>query len=124
MAKKTVLIFDDDEDLLGIFQFLFEDNGWQVHTCSNCDEVIERTKEIKPDLILMDNWIPTIGGIAATQLLKNDQDLKTIPIIYISANNDVKALSEQAGADAFIAKPFDFNELGELAEKLANKTDV
>ncbi|TCC88032.1 response regulator [Pedobacter frigiditerrae] len=124
MANQTVLIFDDDDDLLTIFSFLFEDMGWQVFTHPTCDDVLERTRETKPDLILMDNWIPTIGGIAATQLLKADEELKAIPVIYISANNDVKALSARAGADAFVAKPFDFDELGALAKKLVNKTGV
>lgn len=124
MAQQTVLIFDDDDDLLTIFSFLFEDMGWQVFTHPTCDDVLERTRQTKPDLILMDNWIPAIGGIAATQLLKADEELKGIPVIYISANNDVKALSEQAGADAFIAKPFDFGELSDLAKKLANKAGV
>ncbi|RZJ19796.1 MAG: response regulator [Acinetobacter sp.] len=121
MAKQTVLVFDDDDDLLNIFTFLFEDMGWEVFTHPTCNDVLEKTRETKPDLILMDNWIPTIGGIAATQLLKADDELKEIPVIYISANNDVKTLSAKAGADAFIAKPFDFNELSELAEKLVNK---
>lgn len=124
MAKQTVLIFDDDDDLLNIFTFLFEDMGWLVFTHPTCNDVIERTRETKPNLILMDNWIPTIGGIAATQLLKADDELKKIPVIYISANNDVKTLSAKAGAEAFIAKPFDFNELSALAEKLTNKTNL
>jgi len=124
MTQQTVLIFDDDDDLLNIFSFLFEDMGWLVFTHSTCDDVLERTRETKPDLILMDNWIPTIGGIAATQLLKADEELKEIPVIYISANNDVKALSARAGADAFIAKPFNFDKLGAIAEKLVNKTGI
>jgi CheY-like chemotaxis protein len=122
MAAKKVLIFDDDEDLLGIFTFLFEENGWQVHTYQSCDEVIEKTKQISPQLILMDNWIPTIGGIEATRLLKSDEYLRHIPVLYISANNDVRSLSEQAGAEAFLAKPFNFDELEALVEKLVNKT--
>lgn len=118
---KRVLIFDDDEDLLIIFRFLFEDNGWQVFTCETCDEIVEKVKETGADLVLMDNWIPSIGGIAATKLLKSHAQLKDIPVIYISANNEVKKLSEKAGADAFMAKPFDFDALFRLAVSLTNK---
>ena len=121
MVDKRVLIFEDDKDLLIIFEFLFEDNGWQVFTNATSDEVIERTEEVQPHLILMDNWIPNIGGIAATQALKADSRFSRIPVIYISANNDVSSLSEKAGADAFMAKPFDFDELCGLADKLLNK---
>lgn len=119
---KRVLIFDDDQDLLDIFRFLFEDSGWLVNTFQNCDHIVERTQELKPDLILMDNWIPTIGGIKATQVLKSHSTLSHIPVIYISANNDIKALSQVAGADAFLAKPFDFEELFKIVQSLVNKS--
>jgi two-component system cell cycle response regulator DivK len=118
---KRVLVFDDDADLLDIFRFLFEDSGWQVYTFETCDELISKATEIHPDLILMDNWIPPQGGISATQLLKNDALLKEIPVIFVSANNDVKELSIKAGADAYIEKPFDFDVLMDRANLLTNK---
>lgn len=117
--EKSVLIFDDDDDLLTIFTFLFEENNWTVHTRSVCDNAAQTAFEIGPDLILMDNWIPSIGGIAATKELKADTRVNKIPVIYISANNDVHKLSDQAGADAFMSKPFDLDVLLELAQKLA-----
>lgn len=116
--KKRLVVFDDDEDLLNIFRFLFEDEGWKVETFSSCDEVIAVTQNIKPDLILMDNWIPSIGGIEATQLLKSHPDLRKIPVVYVSANNEIKELSIRAGADGFMAKPFDFSALMQLANSL------
>ena len=116
--KKSLLVFDDDEDLLTIFRFLFEDEGWEVETFSSCDEVIAVAQTINPDLILMDNWIPSIGGIEATQLLKSHPELKKTPVIYVSANNEIKELSLRAGADGFIAKPFDFSALMQLANSI------
>lgn len=121
LIGKTVLIFDDDPDLLIIFRFLFEDEGWKVHTFEISDEVIEKVREFSPDLILMDNWIPNIGGIEATQRLKREPLLQEIPVIYISANSNVEELSAQAGADAYMAKPFDFDPLLQMALKLTNK---
>lgn len=118
LTEKKVLIFDDDPDLLIIFRFLFEDQGWEVHTFETCDEVVEHAKEFSPHLILMDNWIPNIGGVAATQRLKNHPELREIPVIYISANSNVQELCLQAGADAFMAKPFDFDPLHQLAMTL------
>lgn len=121
MPQKTVVIFDDDADLLTIFHYIFEEMDWRVLSYQDCDQVVDIARNITPDLILMDNWIPSIGGIAATQLLKADRELSKIPVIYISANNDVMALSVQAGADAFIAKPFDFTELEETAKRLTGQ---
>ena len=70
-----------------------------------------------PDIIFMDNWLPDVGGIDATKALKNNDSLKHIPVIYFSANNDVKSLAEQAGADGYLSKPFDILELEEIVSK-------
>jgi two-component system cell cycle response regulator DivK len=120
-AVNKIVIFDDDADLLGIFRFLFEDSGWEVYAFENCNDLIRKTKEIMPRLILMDNWIPPQGGIIATQMIKNDSILKEIPVIFVSANNDVKELAIKAGADAYTEKPFDFDVLNDLAILLINK---
>jgi len=120
-GKKRIIIFDDDSDLLDIFAFLFEEDGWDAYTFQSCDEVIRIGAAFFPDLVVTDNWIPSIGGIAATQLLKGDASLKKIPVIYVSANNDVGELSKKAGAEAFVAKPFNFDPLLALARSLVNK---
>ncbi|RYE26912.1 MAG: response regulator [Sphingobacteriaceae bacterium] len=111
MMTKKVLIFDDDEDILAICTYILEEQGWEVNTFSNCNNIIEKVESIMPDVILMDNWIPDSGGIIATQAIKQQQHLKQIPVIYFSANNDIKTLAQQAGADSFLAKPFDLEEL-------------
>ena len=59
----------------------------------------------------MDNWIHTIASIRATRLLKTDAILQRIPIVYISVNNDLETLSNQAGAEAFTTKPLNFDKL-------------
>lgn len=114
---KKVLIFDDDEDILAICTYILEEQGWQVSTFSNCNNIIEKVESIMPDVILMDNWIPDSGGIVATQALKNQERLKHIPVIYFSANNDIRTLAHQAGADSFLAKPFDLEELEDVVNK-------
>ena len=78
-------------------------------------------KEIGPDVILMDNWIPDSGGIVASRTIKSNEELQHIPIVYFSANNDIKALAQEAGADAFLAKPFDLEELEKIIEGLMDK---
>ena len=108
---KKIIIFDDDEDILSICSYILEEQGWKVYTFTNCNNIIERVSGILPDVILMDNWIPDDGGIMATQSLKLDEDLKTIPVIYFSANSDIQLLADHAGADSYLAKPFDLEEL-------------
>jgi CheY-like chemotaxis protein len=64
-----------------------------------------------PAVILMDNWIPDVGGIETTQQLKSHPKLKDIPVIYFSANWDIHQLAEIAGAETYLAKPFNLDDL-------------
>ena len=104
------MIFDDDKDILAICTFIFKRLGWVVSSSENCIDIVEKVRADKPDVILMDNWIPDNGGIVATRQLKQTEDLQKIPVIYFSANRDVESLANQAGADAYIQKPFDLKE--------------
>jgi len=69
---KRIIIFDDDEDILSICSYILEEQGWQVHSFTDCNDIIERVEGIDPNVILMDNWIPDIGGMRATQILKKN----------------------------------------------------
>jgi two-component system cell cycle response regulator DivK len=111
---KRIIIFDDDEDILSICIYILEEQGWEVHAYTNCNNIIERVSDINPDVILMDNWIPDEGGIIATQTLKKNDKLKHIPVIYFSANSDIQLLADHAGAETYLAKPFDLEDLDKV----------
>ncbi len=108
---KTILIFDDDEDILSICSYILEERGWTVHTLITCNNILEQVKTLQPTAILMDNWIPDEGGVNATQKLKASEQLKSIPVINFSANSDIKNIAKEAGADTYLAKPFDLEAL-------------
>lgn len=108
---KKIIIFDDDEDILSICSYILEEQGWEVHTFTDCNNITEKVSGVLPDVILMDNWIPDAGGIIATQTLKKSEALKNIPVIYFSANSDIQLLANHAGAQTYLAKPFDLEEL-------------
>jgi DNA-binding response OmpR family regulator len=108
---KKIIIFDDDEDILSICTYILSEQGWEVHTYTDCNNIAERVEGIMPKVILMDNWIPDAGGIIATQTLKKTDALKDIPVIYFSANSDIQLLANHAGAETYLAKPFDIEEL-------------
>ncbi len=110
MAKKAV-IFDDDDAILSICRYILEEEGWEVATYNDCNNIETKIYSEKPNIILMDNWIPDTGGMVATRTLKANQDLKNIPVIYFSANNDIASLAKEATADDFLAKPFDIDQL-------------
>jgi CheY-like chemotaxis protein len=123
MSKKTILVFDDDANILDIFKIVLEASGYLVELSQTSDNIIEKTKSVNPAIIIMDNWIPGIGGLKATQLLKSDPDCKHIPVIYCSANREVRSLSEQANAQAFLAKPFNLEDLENEVAKLLKTVD-
>ncbi|MBW4891104.1 response regulator [Mucilaginibacter sp. HMF5004] len=116
--SKRIIIFDDDEDILSICTYILEEQGWEVHTFNDCNNIISKVADINPRVILMDNWIPDVGGIMATQTLKASSDYKDVPVIYFSANNDIQLLAQNAGADCFLAKPFDIDELERVISKV------
>ena len=110
-AEKKIVIFDDDEDILSICSFILEEQGWKVYAYTDCNQITEKISAVLPDIIIMDNWIPDDGGIIATQTLKKNEQLKDIPVIYFSANSDIQLLADHAGAEGYLAKPFDLEEL-------------
>lgn len=116
---KKIIIFDDDEDILAVCSYVLEEQGWEVFTFSNCNDIEEKVTPILPNVILMDNWIPDTGGIVATQTLKRNAELKAIPVVYFSANSDIQSLAEEAGAETYLAKPFDLEHLEQLLTKVA-----
>ena len=119
--NKRIIIFDDDEDILSICTYILTQQDWEVFTYTDCNDIIDRVAKILPSVILMDNWIPDTGGIIATQTLKNTAELKDIPVIYFSANSDIQLLASHAGAETYLAKPFDLDDLEKVINKVLAK---
>lgn len=110
----TILILDDDSDILFFCSYVFEDLGFKVISSNNCVNIEDQVRSANPDIVLIDNWIPDIGGVKATQILKATPDLKDIPIILFSANSHLPQLAIEAGADSFLRKPFDLDDLEKI----------
>ena len=117
MSKKKILIFDDDKVILEVISIIFEEGGYEVEISETSHDIIQKVSTFQPDVILMDNWIPNIGGVEATKLLKSHEEYKNIPVIYVTANNDIVALAKSAQADDFVAKPFNLEDLEEKVAK-------
>ncbi len=109
--RKRVLIFDDDFDILQICAIILKKRGYEVSTQNSSAAAIEQIRSFKPDVVLMDNWIPGPGGIETTRRIKEDPDIQHIPVIFFSANSNVTQLAGEARADYSLQKPFDIMEL-------------
>ena len=114
---KKIFIFDDNLEILELCTEILEDLGCQVNTSATTNSIEKQVTEFMPDLIFMDNWLPDMSGIEATRLLKANDDLKNIPVIYFSANSNIRELAAEAGADDFIAKPFDIDQFENIVQK-------
>lgn len=111
VAHPRILFFDDDADILELCSIILRSRGYEVFTRDSCDRVEDSVAEVSPDIIFMDGSIPCIGGVEATRRLKAHNTCRNIPVVFFSANADVNFLSAQAGADAYLPKPFDISEL-------------
>lgn len=120
MIKGTkVLLFEDNLELLELCTLILEDMGCEVITSPTSDKAVDQVRHHKPHLIFMDNWLPNVSGVEATQSLKAEDDLKHIPVIYFSANNNIEKLAKEAGANDFLAKPFNISALEMMVKKYA-----
>ncbi|MGY0039470.1 response regulator [Pedobacter sp. NJ-S-72] len=116
--QKKVFIFDDNTDILELCTFILEDAGYEIKTSSTSNNIIDQVMAYIPDIIFMDNWLPDVGGIDATRALKSDENAQKYTChLLLCCNNDVMSLADQAGADGYLSKPFDIQELENIILK-------
>jgi CheY-like chemotaxis protein len=105
-SQKTILIVDDQRFFLTVQEGLFKQQGFRVVTAGNGTEALARAKQHKPDLILLDVEMPGMDGFVVCQKLKEDQELKQIPVIILTATQDIKLNQKafKAGAEITVLK--------------------
>ncbi|MGB4400198.1 MAG: response regulator [Daejeonella sp.] len=114
--KKKILIIDDDQDILDITNFLFEQKGYEVIASLNTD-ILSELFQITPDVILLDDWLDGTSGHEACKILKAAEATKHIPVIMFSAVMQIEKVAEDCLADGFVKKPFDIDTLVEVIER-------
>jgi DNA-binding response OmpR family regulator len=121
--KKKILIVDDEPDILETLKFLIESEGFQSITAMDGEDALKKAKETNPDLIILDVMLPKINGYKVCRLLKFDNKYKHIPILMVTARSqeEDKVIGEETGADEYITKPFDIEELIEKVNNYINK---
>ena len=110
---KKILVVDDDPDILDALQFMLEDAGYEVKTTEKGEyaENLHDTNGGLPDVIILDVLLSGKDGRLICQKLKSQEETQRIPIIMISAHPNAKQSVSAVGADDFMAKPFDMDEL-------------
>jgi DNA-binding response OmpR family regulator len=109
MAK--ILVVDDDTDILSVMEMLLSMKGFEVQVTSKGENTLPKTASFKPDLILLDVLISGHDGRVICKQLKSNKETSHIPVIMFSAHPGAAASIAEYGANDFIAKPFDVNNL-------------
>ena len=82
---KTVLIVEDNELNMKLFRDLLEAHGYQTKGTSNGFEALDMVRKLRPDLILMDIQLPQVSGLEVTRWIKDDPELRSIPVVAVTA---------------------------------------
>jgi DNA-binding response OmpR family regulator len=115
---KTILLIDDDPQLVRVTQMLFEMEGYHVQVANSGEEALAALHEYRADLILLDLMMPGLDGLAVCREIRRDQKLTTVPVVvFTAAEGEEKALLE-AGADRFVVKPFSLDGLRKVVSGL------
>ena len=111
--KQTILVVDDEQDLLDLIEYNLKKEGFDVITAEDGKEGIEVARERNPDLMLLDIMMPKMDGMEVVERMRADKSLKHIPIIFLTARGDekteVKGLDK--GGDDYITKPISTTKL-------------
>jgi len=113
---KKVLIVDDDPDILEALEFTFDASGYDVKTASKSAGIYKLIDIYKPNVMILDVLLSGSDGRIICRKLKSSEKTKHTPIIMISAHPDAKRSTMEAGADEFVAKPFDIYNLIKKAD--------
>jgi len=118
MAKK-ILIADDDDNIRRLVKMTFMDEGFEIHEASDGDEAINKAREVKPDLVILDVMMPKKVGYEVCEEIKNDPETEHAYVIFITARGTSVAekAGESSGGDDFMVKPFEPAELRERVKK-------
>jgi len=120
----TILIAEDERDIRDLVAFSLRFGGFEVVEATNGQEAVDKARQAMPDLILMDVRMPKMTGYEACKKLKSMEDVKHIPVIFLSAKGQEQEIQQgmEAGAEEYILKPFAPEDLVNMVRKVLQKT--
>ena len=123
-AGERILVIEDEPDILEVMEYNLRREGYRVTGVRDGEEGLERIRREFPDAVLLDLMLPGLDGLELCRRVKNDPNLRAIPVIMVTAKGEVDDVVAglEAGADDYIAKPFRPRELVARV-KAVNGTD-
>ena len=117
-GRKTILICDDEPALRELIRASMDD-GYEFAEASDGIIAMELAREVSPDLVILDLMLPRLSGLEVLARMNEDERLKDVPVLVITAWNETREDVLSAGADEFVAKPFDPEDLRAAVNRLA-----
>jgi len=119
-SGELVLVVDDLDDMRSLIRNALKKNGYRVVTAPNGRAGVQMARRVRPQLIITDWMMPEMSGPELIDTLKNDETLNSVPIVLLTAKSDEesKLIGTQIGADAFLGKPFNAQELTSIVKNL------
>ena len=117
--SKTVLIVEDNELNMKLFHDLLDAHGYQILQTKDGMEALDIARQHHPDLILMDIQLPEVSGLEVTKWLKEDPDLRAIPVVAVTAfamKGDEERIRE-GGCEAYLSKPISVGKFIETVRR-------
>lgn len=113
MSKETILIVDDEEDIIELIKYNLKSEGYSILTAVTGEQAIKIAKQSRPDLMVLDLMLPGIDGLEVTKYLKNNEQTKDMPIVMLTAKGEESDIVTglELGANDYISKPFSPREL-------------
>lgn len=123
MRELLILVAEDEKDIRELIVFTLQIAGFSVVEVPNGEEAVKKAPEVKPDLILMDVRMPKMTGFEACKALKQQENTKDIPVIFLSAKGQEVEISMglELGAEEYFLKPFAPDDLIKRVNKILTK---
>lgn len=117
---KKILVVDDNEGILDVVSIILEGEGYDVRQVIEPDQMMKLDEDL-PDLILLDIWMSGADGRVICKQLKDQPSTKHLPVVLMSANKDIEEIAAEAGADGYLAKPFEMQDLIDIVKRFIDK---
>lgn len=125
MAKKNILVIEDNHAILDVITLILESEAFNVSGLNKGADFLSHVQEFQPNVIIMDIMLPDIDGRVLLKELKENNLTKHIPVLMISARyNSTNYMLDNVESDDFMAKPFDIDELMDKIYSLLKKASI